>query len=99
MVLVMPSDGLWRDGSGFLPHKGGCDYEKWIVEDVPDAVRQEIKITSSKSSFICSPVAINLLLRVEYSADVTISFFVLAVEAIYNPISKIIMLKIIQSIG
>jgi putative tributyrin esterase len=49
MVLVMPSDGLWRDGSGYLPHKEGYDYEKWIVEDVPDAVRQEIKITSSKS--------------------------------------------------
>lgn len=50
MVLVMPTDGLWRDGSGFLPHKDGYDYEKWIVEDVPDAVRKEIKITSAKSS-------------------------------------------------
>ena len=49
MVLVMPSDGLWRDGSGFLSHKDGYDYEKWIVEDVPDAVRQEIKVTSAKS--------------------------------------------------
>ena len=49
MVLVMPSDGLWRDGSGYLPHKDGYDYEKWIVEDVPDVVRQEIKITSVKS--------------------------------------------------
>ncbi len=49
MVLVMPSDGLWRDGSGFLPHKDGYDYEKWIVEDVPSAVRQEIKIASVNS--------------------------------------------------
>ncbi len=49
MVLVMPSDGLWRDGSGFLPHKDGYDYEKWIVEDVPCAVRQEIKIASANS--------------------------------------------------
>ena len=49
MILVMPSDGLWRDGSGFLPHKDGYDYEKWIREDVPDVVRQEIKITSDRS--------------------------------------------------
>lgn len=49
MVLAMPSDGLWRDGSGFLPHKVGYDYEKWIVEDVPNAVKQEIIITSAES--------------------------------------------------
>src|SRR5688572_4438426 len=49
MVLVMPSDGLWRDGSAFLSHKDGYDYERWIVEDVPDAVRQEINVTSPKS--------------------------------------------------
>lgn len=54
MVLVMPSDGLWRDGSGYLPHKDGYDYEKWIVQDVPDAVRQEIKVTSSKSPLFIS---------------------------------------------
>ncbi|WP_020567810.1 alpha/beta hydrolase [Neolewinella persica] len=40
-ILVMPSDGLWGDGSGYLPHNG-YDFEKWIVEDVIDAVRGNI---------------------------------------------------------
>ncbi len=38
MILAMPSDGLWQDGSFYLNHHG-YDFEKWIVEDVPDAVR------------------------------------------------------------
>src|ERR1700753_2853474 len=37
MILAMPSDGLWGDGSGYLPHSG-YNFEKWIAEDVPDAV-------------------------------------------------------------
>jgi enterochelin esterase-like enzyme len=36
MVLVMPSDGLWGDGSGYVKHDGG-DFEQWIVEEVPAA--------------------------------------------------------------
>ena len=35
MILVMPSDGLWGDGSAYLPHNG-YDFEKWIVEDAID---------------------------------------------------------------
>lgn len=38
MVLAMPSDGLWGDGSGYLPHADG-DFERWIVEEVPAAAR------------------------------------------------------------
>ncbi len=38
MVLAMPSDGLWRDGSGYVTH-GGRDFEAWIVREVPLAVR------------------------------------------------------------
>lgn len=48
MVIAMPSDGLWGDGSAFLPHNG-YDFEKWIVEDVPDAIRECIKSTSGQS--------------------------------------------------
>ena len=51
MILVMPSDGLYRDGSAYLPHKDGCNYEKWIVEDVVDVVIQEISIASPLSPF------------------------------------------------
>lgn len=49
MILAMPSDGMYMDGSAYIQHKDGNDYEKWIVEDVPDAVRQEIKISSQHS--------------------------------------------------
>lgn len=41
MILVMPSDGLFGDGSGYVPHLSE-DYEKWIVEDVPKIVEKEI---------------------------------------------------------
>ena len=41
MILAMPSDGLWGDGSGYLKHSG-YDYDKWIVEDVVDAVKMNI---------------------------------------------------------
>ncbi|MCB1224462.1 MAG: esterase family protein [Verrucomicrobiales bacterium] len=34
MALVMPSDGLWGDGSGYLKHRD-ADYSRWIVEEVP----------------------------------------------------------------
>lgn len=41
MLLVMPSDGLFADGSGYVPHILE-DYEKWIVEDVPGIVSELI---------------------------------------------------------
>ncbi|MGI9550185.1 MAG: alpha/beta hydrolase [Aurantibacter sp.] len=36
MILAMPSDGLWGDGSGYLPHQL-ANFEKWITEDVVNA--------------------------------------------------------------
>ncbi|TMU57325.1 alpha/beta hydrolase [Flagellimonas algicola] len=52
MVIAMPSDGLWGDGSGYLPHNNK-DYEKWIVEDVPSAVHQNIgQVTNESDLFI-----------------------------------------------
>jgi len=33
-AIAMPSDGLWRDGSGYVPHRE-FDAEAWIAEDVP----------------------------------------------------------------
>jgi enterochelin esterase-like enzyme len=38
VTIAMPSDGLWGDGSGYLPHNN-IDFEKWIVEDVPAAIK------------------------------------------------------------
>jgi putative tributyrin esterase len=34
VALLMPSDGLWGDGSGYVAHRAQ-DFERWIVEDVP----------------------------------------------------------------
>ncbi|NMH87926.1 alpha/beta hydrolase [Flavivirga algicola] len=48
MIIAMPSDGLWGDGSGYLPHKDS-DFEKWIVDDVPNAVVELIPQASDQS--------------------------------------------------
>jgi enterochelin esterase-like enzyme len=48
MIIAMPSDGLWGDGSGYLPHTN-MDYEKWIVEDVINVTIESIP-EASKSS-------------------------------------------------
>jgi putative tributyrin esterase len=48
MILAMPSDGLWHDGSGYLAHQTQ-NFEKWIVEDVPQAVKECTPLFSKKS--------------------------------------------------
>ncbi len=53
MVIAMPSDGLWGDGSGYVPH-GGFNFEKWIIEDVPQAVVENIPSVSENSSLFIS---------------------------------------------
>lgn len=50
MVLVMPSDGLHGDGSGYLKHQQ-VDYEKWIVEDVVAVVKEQVTCVNEKSNF------------------------------------------------
>ena len=48
MVIGMPSDGLWGDGSAYVPHK--CkNYERWIVEDVPNTIIENIAMVSKSS--------------------------------------------------
>ena len=39
MLLALPSDGLWGDGSGYVPH-AEKNFEEWIVQDVPHAVSE-----------------------------------------------------------
>jgi len=48
MLIAMPSDGLWGDGSGYLPHPT-INFEKWIVEDVVNAVTELIPQASEQS--------------------------------------------------
>jgi S-formylglutathione hydrolase FrmB len=48
MVLAMPSDGLWGDGSGYVAHETQ-DFERWIVEEVPAAVMQAVPTCGADS--------------------------------------------------
>ncbi|NJB83435.1 alpha/beta hydrolase [Wenyingzhuangia aestuarii] len=54
MIVVMPSDGLWGDGSAYVPHYTGVDFEKWIVEDVIDATVELIPQASETSKLFIS---------------------------------------------
>jgi S-formylglutathione hydrolase FrmB len=38
VILAMPSDGLWGDGSGYVAHPLQ-DFESWILDEVPAAAR------------------------------------------------------------
>ena len=48
VALLMPSDGLWGDGSGYLAH-AGRDYEQWIVDEVPALAIEAIPGCSADS--------------------------------------------------
>lgn len=50
MLLVMPSDGLYGDGSGYLAHQN-ADFEKWIAYEVPSLIRENYPQVSSASPF------------------------------------------------
>jgi enterochelin esterase-like enzyme len=47
MALAMPSDGLWGDGSGYVP-LAGRDAEAWILDDVVEAT--ELAVPSARAS-------------------------------------------------
>ena len=52
LALAMPSDGLWGDGSGYVPH-ADADYERWIVDEVPAvAALADDRITPASTLFI-----------------------------------------------
>lgn len=38
-ALAMPSDGLRGDGTAYARHADGADFERWIVDEVPEAAR------------------------------------------------------------
>jgi enterochelin esterase-like enzyme len=48
VVIAMPSDGLWGDGTGYLPHQS-ADYESWIVEDVVGCVTDLLPCLGERS--------------------------------------------------
>lgn len=70
MVIAMPSDGLWGDGSGYLAHNQR-NFEQWIVEDVPNAIFENIPSTSATSDLFISGLSMGgfgaLRLGLKYS--------------------------------
>jgi putative tributyrin esterase len=48
VVLAMPSDGLWGDGSCYLPH-ADADYEAWIIDEVPALTAQVVDAVTAAS--------------------------------------------------
>jgi enterochelin esterase-like enzyme len=53
MIIAMPSDGLWGDGSGYLPHKRK-NFEQWIAKDVPDLLQQYMDGVTTESPLFIS---------------------------------------------
>lgn len=53
VMLVFPSDGLWGDGSAYVPHDD-YDFEKWIAEDVPLLLKLQFRQITEKSKFFIS---------------------------------------------
>ena len=50
-IIAMPSDGLWGDGSAYFSHHGK-NFDQWIVNDVPLAIRENIP-EAGPSSALC----------------------------------------------
>jgi S-formylglutathione hydrolase FrmB len=50
IALAMPSDGLWGDGSGYVRHSDGADYERYIVDEVPACARKVLDAAVSPKS-------------------------------------------------
>lgn len=51
LALLMPSDGLWGDGSGYVRHRAQ-DFERWIVEELPALARAAIPACSETSPLL-----------------------------------------------
>jgi enterochelin esterase-like enzyme len=47
-VLAMPSDGLWGDGSAYVPHRTQ-DFERWIAWEVPQVARLAFPCVTERS--------------------------------------------------
>lgn len=51
VILAMPSDGLWGDGSAYHNHNSK-NFANWIVQDVPKAIKENIP-EAGKNSSLC----------------------------------------------
>lgn len=75
MLLVMPEDGSYYAGSGYLPLSSGQDFEAWIMEDVLTAVTQSVDCVSEKSKIYLSGLSMGgygaLRLGAKYASRVS----------------------------
>lgn len=51
VALLMPSDGLWGDGSGYVAHVDH-DAERWIIDEIPALACQMVEGCSSQSPLL-----------------------------------------------
>jgi putative tributyrin esterase len=51
LVLAMPSDGLWGDGSGYVTHDR-IDFERWILDEVPALAVHAVEGCTSASPLL-----------------------------------------------
>jgi putative tributyrin esterase len=73
VVIAMPSDGLWGDGSGYLSH-AAADYERWVVEDVVEAAAEVAPCVDARARFFIAGLSMGgygaLRLGAKYAARV-----------------------------
>jgi putative tributyrin esterase len=50
-AIAMPSDGLWGDGTAYVPHPQ-FDAEAWIVEDVPQCIGEALPHIRTNSFYL-----------------------------------------------
>lgn len=50
MTLIMPSDGLWGDGSGYVSHREQ-NFERWIAEELPALAMQVLPDAPEERQF------------------------------------------------
>jgi len=48
VAQVMPSEGLWGLGSGYVQHTE-TDYERWIIDEIPAALPWSRAVSATRS--------------------------------------------------
>lgn len=51
LALVMPSDGLWGSGSGYVRHHGR-DYGRWVIDEVPRVAGDIVGLAADAPLFV-----------------------------------------------
>lgn len=50
-AIAMPSDGLWGDGTGYVPHRD-FDAEAWIMDDLPSCLSELLPHIQTKGFYL-----------------------------------------------